>query len=68
MAVDLDDMRPANWLLEAIDCDVEVQLHLPSTKSLSHYLVDSQTLIPMSEMRNVMWIRNKTTWSNADKA
>ena len=32
LEVDLDDMRPANRLLEVLKCDGAFRLHLPSTK------------------------------------
>ena len=59
-------MRSANRLLEVVGRNGELQLHLPSAKSPMRYLVDSHTLICLSEMRNVTSNRNKTTWSNAD--
>ena len=59
-------MRSANRLLEVVGRNGELQLHLPSAKSPMRYLVDSHTLICLSEMRNVTSNRNKTTWSNTD--
>ena len=66
MKVDLDDMRPANLLLEVIGCDGALRLHLPSAEFPIRYLVGSQTLISNAEMGNVISHRNKTTWPNTD--
>ena len=43
--VDLGDMRSANSLFDTIGGDGTLKLHIPSTKSAIHYLVDSQTLV-----------------------
>ena len=66
MEVDLEDMRSANRILAVIRRGWALQLNLPIAKSPLRYLVDSQTLIFASEMRNVILDRNKTTWSNKD--
>ena len=66
LEVDLDDMRSANRLLEVLGRDGEFQLHLPSAKSPIRYSVGSQTLIFLSEMRNAISNRNKTTRTNTD--
>ena len=63
--VDLEDMRSANRLLEAIGCDVALQLHLPIARSPIRYLVEAQTLIFLSKMMNGISNRNKTKWSIA---
>ena len=63
--VDLEDMRSANRLLEAIGCDVALQLHLPIARSPIRYLVEAQTLIFLSKMMNGISNRNKTTRPNA---
>ena len=34
--------------------------------SLIHYLVDSQTLVCLTEIRNVILRRNTETWANTD--
>ena len=52
LEVDLDDMRPADRLFGILGIDGALQFHLPSTKFPLHYLVDSQALISLSEMRN----------------
>ena len=62
----LDDTRSANRILNVIGCDGTLQLHFPSAKSPLRYLVDSQTLVSMSKMRNVIPNRNITTWFNTD--
>ena len=43
-----------------------LRLHLPSAKFPIHYLADSPTLIPLSEMGNGIPNRTKTTWPNTD--
>ena len=40
MEVDLDGMRPANRVLDAIGCDGELRLHFKSAKFTIHYLAD----------------------------
>ena len=64
--VGLADMRSANRILEVLGRDGELRLHLPSTKSTIHYLVDAQALISLSEMSNGISNRNQTTWTNTD--
>ena len=59
-------MRPASWLLEVLGRDVELRLHLPSTKRPIHYLVGSQAMIFLWEMGSVIFNRNKTKWTNTD--
>ena len=59
-------MRSEHRALAVIGCDVALRLHLPIDKSPIHYLVDSQALISLSEMRHGIANRNKTTWSNTD--
>ena len=49
LEVDLDDMLPANRLLEVLGRDGALRGHLPSTKFLMRYLVGPQTLISLSE-------------------
>ena len=66
MEADIADMRPANRLFAILGRDWALQLHAPSTKYPIHYLVDSQSLIFLSEMRNGILNRNPTTWDNAD--
>ena len=48
LEVGLDDMRSENRLLDAIDCDGAIRLHLPSAKSMIHYIAGSQALIFLS--------------------
>ena len=43
-----------------------LQLRISSTKFPLHYLVGSQALICLSEMRNGILNRNQTTWANTD--
>ena len=57
-------MRSGNRLLEVLGRDGALRLHLPSTDHPVHYSVASRTLISLSEMRNVISGRNKTTWAN----
>ena len=59
-------MRSANRLLGVLGRDVELRIHLPSTKFEIRYLVDSHTLIALSEMRHEILNRNQTTWANTD--
>ena len=66
LEVDIEDMRSAKRLLEIIGRDGTLQLHVPSTKPPIRYLVDTQTLILLSELRNVILNRNQTTWANTD--
>ena len=66
LEVDLGDMRATNSLFELIGCGGTLRLHVPSTKFSIHYLVDSETLISLSKMRNELLNRNQTTWANAD--
>ena len=58
-------MRPANSLFELIGRGGTLRLHVHSAKLPIHYLVDSQTLISLTKMRNVILNRNQTTWANA---
>ena len=66
LEVDIDYMSSANRLLGIIGRGGALQLHVPSTKSPIHYMVDSQTLIFLPEMRNGILNRNQTTRTNAD--
>ena len=64
--VDLGDMRSTNSLFELIACSGTLRLHIPRTKSPIHYLVDSQTLISLTKMRNEILNKNQTTLANTD--
>ena len=66
LEVDLGGMRATYRILDGMGCDGALRLHLPIEKAPHHYLVDSKTLIFLSEMRNVISGRNKTTRSIAD--
>ena len=59
-------MRSANRLLGIIGRDGALQLHVPSAKFLIRYMVDSQTLIVLSKMGNVILNRNQTPRTNTD--
>jgi len=50
--VDLEDMRTADSLFGIIGCGGTLTLHVPHTKSPIHYLVDAQTLVFLTKMRN----------------
>ena len=50
--MDLDDIRFVNRLFEILGGDGALQLHLSSTKFPIHYMVDSETLISLSNMGN----------------
>ena len=58
--VDLDDMRSTNSLFGSIGWDGTLTLHVPHTKSHIRYLVDSQTLVFITKMRNE-YLRGHTT-------
>ena len=45
LEVDLGDMRSTNSLFELIGRGGELRLHVPSTKSAIHYMVDTQSII-----------------------
>ena len=64
--VDLADMRSENSLFGIIGCDGASKLHIPSAKCPIHYLVDSQTLVFLTEMRSEYLRGNQTTWGNTD--
>ena len=64
--VDMGDMRSANSLFDLIWRDGTLRLHIPSEKPPIHYLVDSQTIISLTKMRNEILNKNQTTWANAD--
>ena len=64
LEVGIGDTRSANRLLELLGSDGTLQLHAPSSKFPINYLVDSQTIILLSKMRNVIPSRNQTTWGN----
>ena len=53
LEVDQDDMRSENRLLDVIERDGALRLHLLIAKSTTRYLADSKTLIPYTkwEMR-----------------
>ena len=60
-------MRPGNRLFDIyLGRDGALQLHLPSTKSPIHYMVDSQAVIFLSEMGDWILNRNQSTWGNTD--
>ena len=46
-------------------CDVNVT-RAKNTKFAIHYLVDSQTLVFLTKMRNAYLSGNQTTWANTD--
>ena len=50
LEVNLDDIRPEDRLLDVIGRDGDLQLHLPSTKFLMQYLVESQAIILFSKL------------------
>ena len=47
-------MRSTNRLFEILGSGGELQLHLPSTKFPIHYMVDSQSMVSLSEMGNLI--------------
>ena len=59
-------MRSANRLLDVLGLVGPLRLHLPCTKFPIRYLVDSQKLICLSKIRNVISNRNQATWTNTD--
>ena len=64
LEVHLGDMRSTNSLFGLIGGDGTLRLRVPSINPPIHYMVDSETLIPLSEMGNVISDRNQTTWAN----
>ena len=52
MEVDLYDMPATNRVIEVIDCDWTLQVHLPNATSPLRFLVGSHTWISLSTMRN----------------
>ena len=50
LEVDMDDMRSDDRFSGILGRVGDVQLHVASTKSPIHYLVDAQALISLSEM------------------
>ena len=59
-------MRSANSLFGIIGCDGALTLHIPNTKFTIRYLVGSQTLVVLTEMRNEYLRGNQTAWENTD--
>ena len=59
-------MRSVNRILDVIGCEGTLQFRLPIAKLPLRYLVGSQTLIFLAQMRNVISGRNITTRSNTD--
>ena len=55
MEVGLDDMLPANLLIDVIGLDCALQLRLPIAKSAILYLAGSETLIPPPPPRSGKW-------------
>ena len=66
LEVDLDDMPSTSRLFELIGRDGALRLHVPRTNPPINYMVDSQTLIFLTKMRNGLLNRNQTTWANTD--
>ena len=66
MEVDLEDMRSANRILDAIGRGGALKLHLPSAKFPLRYLAGAQTLISLSGMGSGIPNRNKATRSRTD--
>ena len=64
--VDLGDMRPANSLPWIIGRGGALRLHIQSAKFQIHYMVDSQTLISLTKMRDEILNGNPTTRENTD--
>ena len=59
-------MRSANGLFGIVGCDGTLTLHVPHAKFPIHYLVGSQTLVCLAEMRNEYLTGNQANWANTD--
>ena len=59
-------MRPTNSLFGIIGCGGTLTIHVPHTKFPIRYLVDSQTLVFLTKMRNEYLRGDQTTWANTD--
>ena len=66
LGVAMGALKSTDKVLDVLGCDGTLQLHVGSTKFPLHYLVDSQTLIFLSKVRNEFLQRNPITWANTD--